>query len=317
MDLGTLAVIENLSQDGTAPTNGGGAVMVAPPLIEKAIEKAPLPLPPVEITPTAPTYIYSQGRIEARIPSMGIDNEFRFAVRELHATGTEKQVLYKVLSNERYRFLARQMCWVLMVGGMETYILQPREPEGYDLLVNALLLPEAKKPFDLTLDLVIGTLGPLASAEQCNGLLVPVAVFDQIYTFTVYDLINSIQPPKKGMSEAEKETFYDQAGELFSQMMIMVVNAGTTASDRAINFLSVRYVDIYKQAALMGNENNTLSGIETRPSPLNGPRNVIEVIFAYRNRQTDVVTKFSVCVDVTEEFPFIPQQGGLTPYFDH
>lgn len=313
MDLGTLAVIDTLAQEGGATVNGNGATTVAPPFIEKA----PLPLPSVEVTPTTPTYIYSMGRIEARLPSLGVENEYRHAVKESKAKGTEKQVLYAVLNDERYRFLARQMCWVLQIGDMDTYVLQPRDPEGYNLLINAIRPPQSDKHFDLTLDLVIGTLGPLASAEQCNGLMVPVAIFDQIYTFTVEDLIHSIPPPKKTMATQELDTFYSRAEELFGRMVIMADNAGTTDSDRAINFLAVRYPEIYANAARMGDENNGLSGVETRPSRLNGPRNVIEVIFSFRNRETDVTSKFFACVDVTEEFPFLTPQGKLAEFFEH
>jgi len=38
------------------------------------------------------------------------------------------------------------------------------------------------------------------------------------------------------------------------------------------------------------------------------------VIFSYTNRNTDVVEKFSVRVDVTDEFPFLARR--LAPYYD-
>ena len=50
-----------------------------------------------------------------------------------------------------------------------------------------------------------------------------------------------------------------------------------------------------------------------RPSRLSGVRKVADVIFAYTNRQTDVVEKYFVRVDVTEEFPFLVTK--LSPYY--
>jgi hypothetical protein len=41
---------------------------------------------------------------------------------------------------------------------------------------------------------------------------------------------------------------------------------------------------------------------------------VVDVIFAYTNRNTDVVEKFFTRVDVTEEFPFLVTK--LSPYYD-
>ena len=43
-------------------------------------------------------------------------------------------------------------------------------------------------------------------------------------------------------------------------------------------------------------------------------RKIVDVIFSYSNRSTDVTQKWSVRVDVTEEFPFLVTK--LSPYFD-
>ena len=39
---------------------------------------------------------------------------------------------------------------------------------------------------------VIGVRGPIAPADYCNGLMVPIVVFDQIYTFARDALIEMI-----------------------------------------------------------------------------------------------------------------------------
>ena len=73
----------------------------------------------------------------------------------------------------------RQLCWVLSVQGLETYLLQPRDPADIDLLVEA--IRPAPNPNDI--DVVIGLRGPIAPPELCNGLMVPIVAFDQIYSF--------------------------------------------------------------------------------------------------------------------------------------
>jgi hypothetical protein len=45
-----------------------------------------------------------------------------------------------------------------------------------------------------------------------------------------------------------------------------------------------------------------------------GTRNVLNVIFSYTNRNTDVTEKFLVRVDVTDEFPFLVTK--MSPYYD-
>ncbi len=51
---------------------------------------------------------------------------------------TDRQALQKVLSQRQNRYLARQLCWVMTIEGLETYILVPRDPADLDLLVEAL-----------------------------------------------------------------------------------------------------------------------------------------------------------------------------------
>ena len=94
----------------------------------------------------------------------------------------------------------------------------------------------------------------------------------------------------------------------------MADNAGATDEHRATNFLAVRYPAIYALAAERHAQDNTLTAVEVRLSPLSGTRKVVEVIFAYTNRNTDVTEKFFVRVDVTEEFPFLVTK--LSPYYD-
>jgi len=57
-----------------------------------------------------------------------------------------------------------------------------------------------------------------------------------------------------------------------------------------------------------------LTVVDVRPSALSGIRHVVDVVFAYTDRATDVVEKFFVRVDVTQEFPFLVTK--LSPYYD-
>ena len=43
-------------------------------------------------------------------------------------------------------------------------------------------------------------------------------------------------------------------------------------------------------------------------------RNVVDVVFSFTHRETDVTEKYFVRVDVTEEFPFLVSK--LAPYFE-
>jgi hypothetical protein len=50
--------------------------------------------------------------------------------------------LHAVLSKRENR-LVRQLCWVLTIQGLETYLLQPRDPADIDLLIKPSVLHPA------------------------------------------------------------------------------------------------------------------------------------------------------------------------------
>jgi hypothetical protein len=236
-----------------------------------------------------------------------VEKEFAQATGRAETNGlTDRQALQKVLSERQNRYLTRQLCWVRMIEGLETYILTPRDPADLDLLVEAL----RPNPTPIDLDIVIGIKGPIAPPELCNGLMVPIVVFDQIYSFDRDSLIKSIPRPEK----VPAKEFGPTAEELFDRIMQMTDNAGATDEHRALNYLAVRYHAIYANAAEAFGRNASLTSVDVRISPLSGTRKIVEVIFSYTNRNTDVIEKFFVRVDVTEEFPFLVTK--LSPYYD-
>jgi hypothetical protein len=204
------------------------------------------------------------------------------------------------------RYLARQLCWVLMIEGLETYILVPRDAADLDLLIEAV----RPVPRATDVDVVIGVRGPIAPPELCNGLMVPIVAFDQVYSFDVDALIGSIPRPERVTAERFRPT----AEELFMRIVQLADNAGATDEHRALNYLTVRYPAIYARTAEAFAGNASLTGVEVRPSRLSGVRKIVDVIFAYTSRETDVTEQYFVRVDVTEEFPFLVTR--MSPYYD-
>jgi hypothetical protein len=261
---------------------------------------------------SAPSYVYALGKIAPRFPSPSVDKEFAQVVgRDDTKKLTDPMVLHKILSDRHNRYLVRKLCWVMTVEGLETYILVPRDPADYDLLIES--LRATPQPTDL--DVAIGMRGPIAPPEMCNGLMVPIVAFDQLYSFDRDSLIKAIPEQK---ADAKKrpadEEFAPAAGYLFDFIMQMTDNAGAMDEHRALNYLAVRYRRIYEAVAEAFGRNESLSAVDVRSSALSGTRKVFEVIFSFTNRNTDVVSKQFVRVDVTEEFPFLVTK--LSPYYD-
>jgi hypothetical protein len=102
------------------------------------------------------------------------------------------------------RYLAREMCWVPTVQGLETYMLAPRDPADLDLLIGAIEPHES--PWIST---VIGVRDPVAPPDYCNGLMVPIVMFDHVYTLAA-------------------DQFGAASHELFVRIMQMIDNGGAT-----------------------------------------------------------------------------------------
>jgi hypothetical protein len=211
----------------------------------------------------------------------------------------------KLLRDPANKYIVRRLCWVLSVQGVETYILVPRDGD-YQPLIDA--YRAEPKPGDL--ELVIGLRGPIATPDYCNGLLVPIVIFDQIYAFDREMLLKSIKKPEK----ADAAKFSHAAAEMLDRIIQQSDNAGATDADRALNYLAVRYDRIYSLAAEQFNANASFTAIDVLPSRLSGTRKIVDVVFSFTDRATDVVSKFFTRVDVTECFPFLVTK--MSPYYD-
>lgn len=300
-----------MASPSTQPGNGEGATSAAAPRAAEAVApqtgNGTCRCKGNPETETAPAFVYALGRVEPRFPALSVEKEFAQATGRAGTAGlTDRQALHAVLSRRENRYLVRQLCWVLTIEGVEVYLLLPHDPADHDLLVET--LRPAPRLDDV--DVVIGRRGPLAPPSLCNGLVVPLVVFDQVYSFDVESLMKSIPRPES----IAADRFGAAAEELFLRILQLADNAGATDEHRALNYLAVRYDKVYAQATELFGRNFALEAVEARPSRLSGPRKILDVVFSYRHRETDVAEKYFVRIDVTEEFPFLVTK--LSPFCD-
>ena len=259
------------------------------------------------LNPVAASHVYVIGRVEPRLPSLAVEKEIAQVVGRGNNSGlTDREALIRVLDDPANRYLARRLCWVLTVENLDTYVLVPRDPADLQLLVDA--VRPAPSPEDV--DVVIGTRGPVAPAELCGGVLAPLVVFDQLWSFSREDLIAAIPRP----DGTPEDRFNATAEELLNRVLQLADNAGATDEHRALNYLVVRYPAIYARTAMAHADNASLSSVDVRPSRLSGARRIVDVIFSYTNRASDITESSFVRVDITEEFPFLVSK--LAPFYD-
>lgn len=307
-DVEDLTPIQEMPQQRPFPNHVAAGGLLQPVVAHDESHGAFMAPSPVTVGVAAPSlYVYAIGKIEARYPRLSIEKEFAQVAGRVDTAGlTDDQVFYEILTAPENRHLARLLCWVLTVREIETYILLPRDPGDFSLLVEA-IRPE---PSPMDLDVVIGTRGPIASPELCNGLMIPVVAFNQIYSFDRGSLISAI-PRLKSMTDKQFEA---ASSHVLNLILQVADNAGATDDHRALNYLAMRYPEIYRRTAEQFAEEFSLSGVDVRRSPLADARNVVDCIFSYTSRRSGFTEKVAVSVDVTDEFPFLV--GGMSAYYD-
>ncbi|MFJ5546342.1 hypothetical protein [Streptomyces sp. NPDC093225] len=258
-------------------------------------------------TASPPVHVFALGRIEPRFPTLGVEKEFAQATGRTDTYGlTDREALQAVFAEPGNRYLARQLCWVFTVQGLDTYLLRTRDPADLSMLIESI----RPSPDGADVDVVIGRRGPISAPELCNGLMVPIVVFDQIYSFDRESLIDTLPMPEG----EEAGRYRSTARELFDRTVQLSDNAGATDEHRALNYLAVRYPSVYTRTAEAFANNQSLSGVEVRPSRLSGTRTIMDVVFSYTGRETDVTEKYFARVDVSETFPFLVSR--FQPYYD-
>jgi hypothetical protein len=251
--------------------------------------------------------VYALGRVEYRFPSLSIEKELaQVGGEDATASLTDRAVVARTLQNPNNHYIARQMCWVLTVQGIDTYLLLPRDSTDLGLLLST--LREEPQPADL--DAVVGVRGPVSPPEVCNGLTLPIVFIDQLYSFDTDSLLEAIPRPES----IQAREFRSASREVFDRIRDMADNAGSSDEHRALNYLVVRAPTLYAKTAEQYGRDFALTAVNTRRSALPGGRRITEVVLSYTHRESDFTEKWFTRVDVTEEFPFLVTK--LSPYYD-
>jgi PatG C-terminal len=255
------------------------------------------------------SFVFALGSVDPRFPTSSVEKEYAQVVGRADSGGlANRELLYATLAKPENRYLPRQLCWVLKIEGLDTYLLQPRDVNDFDKLVDAIRPPQNASLTDI--DVVIGQRGPIASPEMCNGLQVPIVIFDTLDSLDRTRLVQRIKKPAK----VAASEFTAGREQLLLRIAQMADNAGDTDEYRALNYCAVRQPEMYENDNRLLGEDFSLSAVEARPSRLSSRRKIVDVVLSYSHRKTDFTEKYYWRVDVTEEFPFLV--SGIAPYYD-
>jgi hypothetical protein len=251
---------------------------------------------------TRPDYVYSIGKISARFPSVDIEKELYQAVRTTETEKlTDRQVLHQVLSQAENAYLAREMCWVFSVNGVETFIVIPRS--GLEL--NELVAALGTGSSDGATCVILGQrTGPLPGSA-CAGLTLPGVIASKIYSFNIDELVKSLPL---------EQTQVDAGKELLGRITHLIDNVGDSDEHRAVNYLALRYPAMYSLVVESFGRDFSLQGLGVRRVSTRSTRNLIDVQLNFVSRKTDVRESYAMRVDVSGMFPFLVSPAH--PVFD-
>jgi hypothetical protein len=274
------------------------------------------------------------GTVDIRFPDQSISEELQSVADTLGIHQRHDEPLrswyHKVLSHKTdgmltARHVARLLCWVLKVEGQVAYYLALRDLHDLGDLISCLGRPELDDAHHHDdLDLVVGS-SSLRPVEMSPGVTAPVLGVDQLCAFERDKLIDwftpqPVEPPRRrrgaaaapppdesGPSEAELMRF-------FRMLVQSTDNFGDTDESRALNYLAVRYKALYSRYASMMAANYDLESIKVSASRLRRERRIVDPVFSFRHRETNVVQKYFVRVDASHLYPMIVTH--LTEYFE-
>lgn len=258
-------------------------------------------------------YIFVIGNIVPRFPSQSVEEEYMYAYQEFRAEGPPASLYYQVFSQGQNLYIARQMCWVLQIDSVDTYIIKPRtDVELYQII-------DTLKPVDLgqvKYDVIIGTRGAVAGPDVCNGLQLPLVMSNLSYHFTFAQFVDHVMASLPGIPRNVVES-------MLLQMTQVADNAGETDVHRAINYLTVRTKDIYYMAWQMQEPSPLppyppgvffLQSVSAKPASVQGNRNIVDIIFQYMSRDSNDVMYWYIKVDVTGMYPFLASRQLMRYY---
>jgi hypothetical protein len=104
------------------------------------------------------------------------------------------------------------------------YLVTPRYPVDFEVLIDA--VQSYTSPNNL--DVVIDVRGPIASPETCNGPMVPIVRFDQLYSFDRDELISAI--PRPDDPSKDDDGLFRAAAQLFDRVIQLLITRGQQMS---------------------------------------------------------------------------------------
>jgi len=252
-------------------------------------------------------YVYAVGRLHARFPSLGAEREYA------QLTGADPDAvvhtgqLKDALAVAEHRYLARQMCWVFSGPTADACAVVARDERDLDELIDTLVDDEQ------VVQALVGSPAGTLSPSPCLAAGLAVMWPDQLLSFSLDEFLDALPGPDEGKPPKGKdaEPWRQTARSLFDHLTRRSENRGLTDEHRAMNYMALRYPQVYHLIFNAQREGKALIGVEPRLAA-GGDRRLVDVRFVLRHANTHVVERYFCRVDTTDVFPFLTNPLTLT-----
>jgi hypothetical protein len=322
----------------------GGCVNCGQPLSAQPITGQAWPSPSgwqaVGVQTVGP--ILAVGRLRASFPSLGHQREYADAAQiDPDATVTSSD-LADVLSLEENRYLARQVCWIFTVLGVDVCQVVPRFNADLDEMMDTLAAED-----DGTVQVLVGEPAPGRPAPGCWDIDLPAVASVQLHSFAMDEFAEAMAghydtaaatpttiPPEiastgedtASTGDADKDQWTNDEGrtgnrensgggvgsdprwrstvrDVFRRLTGRSDATGFNDEDRARNYLALKDPAVYALTWNARSHGQHLIDVGTRRSDRGG-RRIVAVRFVFRDRQTHLIERYQCQVDTTDLFCF-------------
>jgi hypothetical protein len=241
---------------------------------------------------------YAIGHLEPRFASLGVEKEFQQLAAAL---GTERNVSYdsleEIVGSESGSYLLDHLCWIFRVHGSDVFFVQPWDrDEKFRLLAMS-----SAGNNDERFDVIVGAAAFSLPTPSCVSSGLPAVYPAQVFSFTFEDFIANVPRPTDGGSDV----FPSIVRSVLQHSLNRVQNFDTMDADRAINYLTLRYPDIYATADSLAGARWELERIETSIVQSREARQIVTARYVFGSDVGSRRRTFECRVDVTDVFPFL------------
>ena len=146
-------------------------------------------------------------------------------------------------------------------------------------------------------------------------MTLPTLAIEIAYSFDVSALVETMAESLR-IEQANMPDFTAGARDVFDRIRQIADNLGELPQHRTLNYVAVRFAQLYQTAASAENRDLVLSGIEARPSRLSSAtQTILDVIVTFQPRQLGAMEQYFVRVDVSDLYPHV-LTTAMQPFFE-